>query len=201
MERRRQVAQALLRVVESEGLEAASIPRIARELGATTGLVQTYFRTKDELLVFAAQYVGEAMNTRVATLLEACDPHDVKQRLLTSLGVLTGADEGSGTEARIWLAFLARAAYHPALREVHSAGSREIRDRCAQALALAQRLGRLPAGLDPRTEAFGLIAFADGLTVQRAVEPELLRPDHVRQLLSRYLDRLMDDRKDRGEPL
>ncbi len=188
-------------MVESEGLEAASIPRIARELGATTGLVQTYFRTKDELLVFAAQYVGEAMNARVAALLEECDPHAVKQRLLVSLGVLTGADEGTGTEARIWLAFLARAAWHPALREVHSAGAREIRDRCAKALADAQRLGQLPLDLDPRAEAFALIAFADGLTVQRAVEPELLPPDRVRRLLSRYLDRLTDSRGQRGESL
>lgn len=195
------MAQALLRVVESEGLEAASIPRIARELGATTGLVQTYFRTKDELLIFAAQYLGEAMNARVAAALAACDPKDVRQRLLTSLSVLTGVDEGSRAEARIWLAFLARAAFHPALREVHVAGSQEIRDRCQESLRLARQLGLLPADRDDRAEALALVAFADGLTVQRAVEPELMSAGLVRQLLRRYLDRLFDDPPHQGEAL
>ncbi|MFI6013464.1 TetR/AcrR family transcriptional regulator [Streptomyces sp. NPDC051243] len=192
MERRRQVAQALLRVVESEGLEAASIPRIARELGATTGLVQTYFRTKDELLIFAARYLGEVMNARVAAALAACDPKDIRQRLLISLSVLTGADESSPAEARIWLAFLARAAFHPALREVHVAGSREIRDRCRDSLRLARRLDLLSAGLDDQDEAVALLAFTDGLTLQRAVEPELMSADRVRHALSHYLDRLFD---------
>ena len=79
MERRRQVADALLRVVAAEGFEAASIPRIARELGASTGLVQAYFRSKDELLLFAAHQLGDRLRARVEAALarvESRDPFD-----------------------------------------------------------------------------------------------------------------------------
>ncbi|GAA2382577.1 TetR/AcrR family transcriptional regulator [Streptomyces glaucosporus] len=190
------MAGALLRVVEAEGLEAASIPRIARELGATTGLVQTYFRSKDELLLFAVRHLGELTNARIAAVLEDHRRAGLKEQLLLALGVLTGADEGTGSEARIWLAFLARAAFHPALRELHAAGAREIRDRCRETLAHARRLGLLPPDRDVEAEALALAAFADGLAVQRAVEPELMSAERVRDLLRRYLDRLIDDEPD-----
>lgn len=184
------MAGALLSIVESEGLEAASIPRIARELGATTGLVQTYFRSKDELLLFAVRHLGELMNERVEAVLAEHPRAALAERLALALGVLTGAGATSDAESRLWLAFLARAAVHPALRELHVAGAEDIRARCRAALDQARQLGQLPAELDVEYEALALAAFADGLAVQRAVEPELMTAERVRGLLDGYLRRL-----------
>jgi AcrR family transcriptional regulator len=190
-ERRRQVADALLRVVEAEGLDAASIPRIARELGATTGLVQTYFRSKDELLLFAAEHLGELLRARVAAALMRCADAPLADRLLQAMAVLANADgsEQDG-EGRIWLAFLARAVYHPALHDLHVSGAREIRDQCRMAFELAQRQGEIDASLDIDAEAAALAAFADGLAVQRVLEPDVMTKETAIDLLRRYLDRV-----------
>ncbi|MEU6040369.1 TetR/AcrR family transcriptional regulator [Actinomadura sp. NPDC047616] len=184
------MAEALLAVVEDEGLEAASIPRIARELNASTGLVQAYFRSKDELLLFAARHLGDLIRARVAAAVRAAPEGDVRQRLLRAMCVVAGADDERAAEGRIWLAFLARAAFHPALREVHVAGAAEIREHCRRALEAARELGRVPRWVDAEAEAWALAAFADGLAVQRAVAPEAMADDQVRVLLGRYLDRI-----------
>jgi AcrR family transcriptional regulator len=188
-QRRRQVAEALLRVVETEGLDAASIPRIARELGATTGLVQTYFRSKDELLLFAIDHLGELVQTRVAAAIEASN--GVKGRLHAGMSVLASGDESERDgEGRIWLAFLARAVNHPGLRERHLAGAEEIRSRCQYAFDLAKQHGLVAEDLDTKRAALALQAFADGLAVQRALEPEHVTKAYARSLLEEYLDRI-----------
>jgi Transcriptional regulator len=189
MERRRQVADALLRVVAAEGFEAASIPRIARELGASTGLVQAYFRSKDELLLFAAHQLGDRLRARVEAAL-ARGGDGIKERLLHGMSVIGGADEEYPVEGRVWLAFLARAAVHPTLREVHAEGEREIRERCRLAFEAARDRGELPGDIDPEAEARSLTAFADGLAMQRAVEPDVITGDEVRARLRHYLDRV-----------
>lgn len=171
-------------------MEAASIPRIARELNASTGLVQTYFRSKDELLLFAAQHLGDLLRARVATALEATPDADIKERLLRAMSAVAGTGDERATEGGIWLSFLARAAFHPGLRDIHSAGAAEIRGHCRYAFEVAQRLGQIPGSADPEAEAFALAAFADGLAVQRAVEPGLFTDEQVRDLLRGYLDRV-----------
>lgn len=189
-QRRKQVAEALLNVVEQEGLDAASIPRIARELGATTGLVQTYFRSKDELLLFAIDHLGELVQARVAAAVQAAGD-EIEDRLHAGMAVLASGDESEREgEGRIWLAFLARAAHHPGLRERHVAGAEEIRLRCEYAFELAKAHQRVRADLDPKRAALALQVFADGLAVQRALEPEHVTKADARDLLREYLDRI-----------
>ncbi|WP_433009722.1 TetR/AcrR family transcriptional regulator [Kribbella sp. CA-294648] len=188
--RRREVAEALLRVVDAEGLDAASLPRIARELGATTGLIQQYFRSKSELLQFAVDHLSVVQRARAAEALEATPGDQVRDRLVAAMSVVGGVGDESGAEGRIWLAFLARAAVDPALRQIHVDGANEIREHCRLAFEYARSLGQVPPSLDAEAEARGLAAFADGLAAQRALEPELITPAEVRDHLDRYLQRI-----------
>ncbi|MEU6409292.1 TetR family transcriptional regulator C-terminal domain-containing protein [Microbispora sp. NPDC046933] len=201
-ERRRRVAGALLRVVAAEGLEAASLPRVARELNASTGLVQAYFRSKDELLLFAAGHLGELMRARVAAALHGTTSADIRERLLRAMSVVAGAHDDGSAEGRVWLAFLARAPFHPALRDMHVAGAEEIREHCLRAFEAARRLGQVPGDTDPQTQALALAAFADGLALQRAVEPEKFTDARVRELLRDHLDRIFaaGDGRTEGPP-
>lgn len=184
------MADALLRVVDAEGLDAASLPRIARELGATTGLIQQYFRSKSELLQFAVDHLAVVQRARAAEALEATPGDQVRDRLVAAMSVVGGAGDESGAEGRIWLAFLARAAVDPVLRQIHVDGANEIREHCRLAFEYARSLGQVPPSLDAAAEARGLAAFADGLAVQRAMEPELITPAEVREHLDRYLQRI-----------
>ncbi|MFJ5991464.1 TetR/AcrR family transcriptional regulator [Lentzea sp. NPDC092896] len=177
VERRRQVVAALYRVVDAEGLDAASLPRIARELNATTGLLQKYFRSKDELLLFAQDQLVEELTARVQAVLE--QEGSLQDRLhgaLCAIGLVEDA-----ARARVWLAFAARAAANPVLLQRHVEGAQQIRDLCRQVLE--------GAGLDGG-EAVGLAALVDGVTAQRALEPEVMTEDVARRVIARHLERL-----------
>jgi AcrR family transcriptional regulator len=47
-ERRTLIADALMRVAADQGLAAVSLRTVAAEAGVSAGMVQPYFRTKDE---------------------------------------------------------------------------------------------------------------------------------------------------------
>lgn len=158
---------------------------------STLGLVQTYFRSKDDLLLFTVAHLGDLVNERVAAALSDSAEADIGEQLFRGMSVLAGADErGEESEGRIWLAFLARAVFHPALRAQHIAGAEEIRDRCQYAFELARSSGQVDSDLDTRAAAVAVAALADGITLQRALEPELVTKDVARELLRGYLDRI-----------
>lgn len=177
VERRQQVVAALYRVVDAEGLDAASLPRIARELDATTGLLQKYFRSKDELLLFAQDQLVEELTANVQEVLD--QEGNLQDQLHVALCAI--ALVGDAARARVWLAFAARAAANPVLLERHVQGAKTVRDLCRQVLEMA--------GLDGR-EAVGLAALVDGVTAQRALEPEEMTEEVARRVIARHLERL-----------
>ena len=58
-ERRRRIAQVTVAVISQEGLEAATIRRIAAELGGPTKIITHYFADKQEMLVWAYRSLSE----------------------------------------------------------------------------------------------------------------------------------------------
>lgn len=177
VERRRQVVAALYRVVDAEGLDAASLPRIARELNATTGLLQKYFRSKDELLLFAQDQLVEELTARVREVLG--QEGRLQDRLHAALCAIALLDDPA--RARVWLAFAARAAANPVLLARHVEGAREIRDLCRHVLEAAERDGG---------EAVALAALVDGVTAQRALEPDVMTAEVARQVIAGHLARI-----------
>src|ERR1700759_1924338 len=71
-ERRRQIAEALLRVAAARGLHATGMREVAAEAGVSLRLVQYYFGTKEELLLAAMQHLAARYSARaVARFREA----------------------------------------------------------------------------------------------------------------------------------
>src|SRR3712207_914935 len=55
-----------MRVAATDGLQAVSLRHVAQEAGVSTGMVQHYFRTKDEMMTFALGVVSENVQARLA---------------------------------------------------------------------------------------------------------------------------------------
>ncbi len=77
-ERRRQIAEALLRTAATRGLHATGMREVAAEAGVSLRLVQYYFGTKEELLLaamqhLAAQFGGRAL-ARISRLQGDAEP-------------------------------------------------------------------------------------------------------------------------------
>src|SRR5580698_1876552 len=77
-ERRRQIADALLRTAATRGLHATGMREVAAEAGVSLRLVQYYFGTKEELLLAAMQHLAvrfsERALARISRIKETEDP-------------------------------------------------------------------------------------------------------------------------------
>src|SRR6201994_5211864 len=69
--RRRQITEALLRVAAARGLHPAALRDVAAEAGLSVRLIQYYFGTKEQLLLYATQYLAAQLSDRVRARIAA----------------------------------------------------------------------------------------------------------------------------------
>ena len=186
-ERRRQVAEALLRTIAKKGLAKTTFADVADELGASVGLVQRYFRSKDDLLRFGVEHLYKRGAERSDAVERTLPVRDLMFRIARTLLPL---DEERRLELTVWLEFLPATVHDPDMAELHRATTRELVDGLAEGLDVAQHHGELSADLDTRAEAAALVAFTDGLTVHRLTSPDVFDDAIAEHLLRQYFARL-----------
>ena len=77
--RRAELVDAAWRVIAEEGLEAATMRRIAEAAGCTTGRVTHYFDSKDDVLVAALREVHSRAAKRMIRHIGRADAATVMQ--------------------------------------------------------------------------------------------------------------------------
>ncbi|MFB7629457.1 TetR/AcrR family transcriptional regulator [Streptomyces sp. NPDC056149] len=191
-ERRRRIAEAVCALADSSGLEGVTLRDVATRAGVSMGAVQRCFRTKQEMLVFALNHVGERVTERAQARTATAAP-STNPALGHVLSEIALVDEAHRSEARVWLAFVAQAAVTPELATV-------LRDRYAELHPLLVRLLRessanapaphpgeaLRTDHDPHQAAHTLLALADGLTTHVLIGH--LTPRTALDLLNAQID-------------
>lgn len=180
---------ALLRVVAEHGLAEAKLARVAEEAGTSVGLVQSYFRSKSELLRFAVEHLCRRADERVDQVKPIRPLRDAVRGLAETLLPL---DEERRTEAAVWLAFLPVTLTDPALAELHRSAIDHQLAGIGRALAASQTLGELSRDVDVRREAMALTAFLDGLANHMLTRPEVYDARAARRMVRTYVDRLYE---------
>ncbi|MEV1044460.1 TetR family transcriptional regulator C-terminal domain-containing protein [Streptomyces sp. NPDC049916] len=155
--RRELLADALMRLAATQGLDGVSLRHVAAEAGVSTGMVQHYFRTKDEMMTFAFTMVEDRIRARCETAEAPDAPRDLVRALLLQILPL---DDTRRLEGHVGLAFLAYAAVKPAIQ----AGVREDAGRMRGFIAEQLRAAGTK-GVDPDRAATGLLALVDGLGI------------------------------------
>jgi AcrR family transcriptional regulator len=176
-ERRRTIAEAVFRIIESTGSEAVSLRDIAADAGVSMGMVQHYFRTKDEMLLFALDHMGERVNRRLQAKLAALLEPTPKEVTRAMLAEMLPSTKQSRQEAAVSIAFFNRAVATPA----YAAALREGYKRILGVVA-----AQLPPGHED--EAATLFWLTQGL-----LGPVLIgyyTPDQALAMLEAELDRV-----------
>ena len=191
--RRTLIADALMRVAADRGLEAVSLRHVATEAGVSSGMVQHYFRTKDEMMTFALDVVSENVQARLAAddLGESPSPSALVRALLVQLLPL---DERRRAEGRVALAFLAYAAVKPAVAAALRADTARLREFVADRIRAAQAAGEAPAGIDATHAAIVLLALVEGLGLQ--VLGEHYSPETALKVFDAHLSTLFSPAPD-----
>jgi AcrR family transcriptional regulator len=192
-ERRRQIADALLRTAATRGLHATGMREVAAEAGVSLRLVQYYFGTKEELLLYAMQQLAarfsERAMARISRLKETGDPVSPRDVIAAILTEGLPADEEGRTFTVLYTAYFALSLTDPALAiGPLTRNSTAVIDAVAAQLRTAQAAGETPAGLDPDLEAFSLLAMSAGLGT--SVLGGQSSPAQAQAVIDYQLDRL-----------
>jgi AcrR family transcriptional regulator len=167
-ERRRQIADALVRTAAVRGLHATGMREVAAEAGVSLRLIQYYFGTKEELLLAAMQQLAAQFSDRALARIQRAkktpgpaSPRDVIAAILTEA---LPADDDRRTFTLVYTAYLALSLTEPALAiSPLVRNSNVVLDVVAAQLRAAQAAGDMPGHLDPDLEAISLLAMSAGL--------------------------------------
>lgn len=160
-------------LVATDGLDGVTVAKTAAAAGMSVGLVQHYFASKDDMLLFAFTHSREQILARVEVGVAAGETSRlrIEHVLLGALGELLPLDERRRCECRLTLAFAGRTADNARLAEVLRTSTDGIRDRLATAIHNGKECGEVPVATDERGEALRLLALVDGLALHAYVDP------------------------------
>jgi AcrR family transcriptional regulator len=177
-QRREELAAALWRLVVREGIEAASVRRVAAEAGCSTGSLRHYFATQSELLAFAMELVVQRVTERVGALSPSDEPRETAARVLHEVLPL---DADRRAEMQVWLSFTAHSLVEPELRGLRDEAHSGLRSLCLTAVGL---LG------GDEADAERVHALIDGLALHAVLDPDTTTPERQMELLGAELDAL-----------
>jgi len=167
-ERRTLIADALMRVAADQGLESVSLRHVAAEAGVSAGMVQHYFRTKDEMMGFALSVVLERNQTRVSEAVAGLGDNPPPRLMLrTMIAALLPLDAERRDDGRVALAFLAYTAVRPAAAEALREDTAQMVDFVAG--LLPGRNAGAAAGLLALTEGLGVYLLGGQYTAEQAL--------------------------------
>jgi AcrR family transcriptional regulator len=200
-ERRRQIADALLRTAATRGLHATGMREVAAEAGVSLRLVQYYFGTKEELLLAAMQHLAARFAARATARFRQASgsgrlasPRDVIAAILAE-GL--PADDETRTFHVLYTAYFALSLTDPALAiEPLVKNSDAVAGVMAAQLRAAQAAGDAPAHLDPDLEALSLMVMSAGLAT--SILGGQSSPAHAQAVIDYHLDRLFPGSRPAG---
>ena len=187
--RRREIADALLGLATTEGLESVSLRHVAAAAGVSMGLVQHYFHTKDEMLEFALQHHAQRREQRIVARLSAAGrPPSVREIVRTVLVEVLPLDEVRRSAYLAGVAFFIRALREPRMAAVLAEGGPKVHGYFAEQLRIARAAGQLADGVDVRQEAVLLWSILDAQAISVVLGER--SADEAVATIDYYLDRL-----------
>jgi AcrR family transcriptional regulator len=165
-------------------MEGVTLRDVAQEAGWSIGILQHYFKSKDDLLRYSIADPAW-VDGQMASAQAGGQP--TLRSLLAQVLPATDAMRGMW---RIWMAFWVWRPSDPAWEEERLKRQRRFRRWCTRLVAEAQAAGALPASLDPEAEGDRLAVLIHGLSVEAVLDPGDWPPEKQHAVLDEHLARL-----------
>jgi TetR/AcrR family transcriptional repressor of bet genes len=177
--RRKQLVEAAIAVIHEEGFASATVARIARRGGISSGMVHHYFRNKDDLLFATMRHLLAELRADAAKRLSrAADPG---QRIDAIIEACFGERQFEEQVFSAWLALYGNARQSDRLRRIVAIYHRRLRS------SLVHELRRLVPEADAWRISEGIGAMIDGLWLRYALTGKPDNPETPRALTRDYL--------------
>ncbi|MCM3632835.1 MULTISPECIES: TetR/AcrR family transcriptional regulator [Paenibacillus] len=187
--RKIEIAEATWKVIVEEGIEQATVRKIAQATGLSVGALRHYFASQSDLLRFSMELVSERVIERITS--KAINEKKTPLELVTE-GVceVLPVDEERKIEMEVWLAFSAKVLVDNTLRELSNKVYLDMHQGLKKAIHTLQRLNIAKDGLDLEMEANRLHALVDGMAVHHLLNPEQFTQEAMLQTLHYHLQSL-----------
>ena len=164
--RREEIAHVACQVVARHGFEQATVARIARAAGYTTGMVAHYYESKQEIILAALRLMLLRIEQRLTRERETREAN-----LLDVLSEALAIDAQRFTECAFWMAFWGQVSADKKLKRLNIWVHREylrLFERC-----FAQHWSEWAAWSRPvRNQVLrSLVTFMNGLTASAVTSP------------------------------
>ncbi|HXY97984.1 MAG TPA: TetR family transcriptional regulator C-terminal domain-containing protein [Steroidobacteraceae bacterium] len=164
--RRDEIALVACRVVAEYGFDRATIVRIAREAGYTTGMVAHYFDTKQEIIIAALRLILRRIEERLTAAAGEGAPE-----LLALLAEALPVDATRFTECAFWAAFWGQVSADRRLKRINAWMHREYLKLFERCLARGWPEWRGWPGPVRDQVLRSVVTFINGLTASVVASP------------------------------
>ncbi|EGK08672.1 HTH-type transcriptional regulator PksA [Desmospora sp. 8437] len=185
--KRKIIAETAWRIIETEGIEKASIRRIASEAGMSSGALRHYFSTQDELLLFIMDYFLSRGKERSDNKLWSKNPLIAVQETLLEL---VPVDRDKHTETGVWLVFAIRSLTSVALntkKDELTEGEYILMEALLEILIKA---GYVNKDINIEIEKLRLSAIIEGLSIHALLRPDIFTIEKTEQVITHHLNEL-----------
>lgn len=186
--RRRRIAEIVLRVIAREGLESATVRRIASEVGFSTAVVTYYFENKQDLLFSAFRLLGE-LNRDKFEEFSATRPPDLVSYLLS----MTATEPEDHARWRACIAFWERSLDAPEFAAELRWWIALVRERIQFFIKMLD-----PDCTDTARIATQLFDLVQGISTHMLFDPGSWPADVLRETLAENVRLLLITRKTRS---
>ncbi|MPY33694.1 TetR/AcrR family transcriptional regulator [Streptomyces adustus] len=184
--RRAELAVALWRVALRDGFDAVTVRSVAEEAAWSAGALRHYFPDKTEMVLFAIDFVVEAVRQRIRGANAAAGSPS-PELVRSHLEQLLPLDGERRLESEAWFALVALAHRDAAAARRRAEVDELIRGAVESAVAALEELGECGAGRARAVETARLHALLDGMVVHLLARPPRLSPQQARDILTRHL--------------
>lgn len=188
-ERVQQIIAATWRVIGRDGISAASLRTIAREMDATTGLVTRYFPEKQGLLLAALERATSFLSREVETASAA---HSGVARLQAVIPTALPLTPERFQAWQVWVAFMGELPGSPDLGKVHATFPDRLRRTLVKALREAQLAGRIAPETHIPHLADMLLNQIIGAGVRGINEPGRYPAEKLPEQIAPFFTRIME---------
>jgi AcrR family transcriptional regulator len=130
-QRRDEIALVACRVVAAHGFDRASMVRIAREAGYTTGMLAHYFDSKQDIIIAALRLILRRIDERLSRPTDDAGRPDLVELLLEALPI----DAHRHIECAFWITFWGQVTADKRLKRINVWVHREylrLFERCLE---------------------------------------------------------------------
>ena len=173
----RELIEAARYVIAHHGYTAASLKKVGRRLGRTTGSVTYYFSSKEEMITSVAESLFDEFQ-------QALDISSEELDLQVLFDNLTAWEKPEKRGAwLVWFHLLPHAATDPALAAIFRRRNGRLRAKLAALVAQCQRQGMVRSDISADLLADQITAIVDGWTMMTPIEPARFKPRRINDLV------------------